>query len=228
MRHSSKWVVMSLVWVAVCIPAAPAAAQAPGFAEITQPTQGGTATGVATLEGTAYLPTFDHYDLAFAYSQNPTDTWFPIGDEYRASVQDGRLAVWDTSGIADGTYDLRLRVWPTAGDPLIAYVRGVRVRNYTPIETGTPAPTPLSQPTATAVPASPTPFPTPMPVPATSGQTQVARAFSGGAIAGLGGLALLAGYALTRRATRSGWPNARLRSKPRRGPRSARRRRSRP
>lgn len=218
-----------IVWVcfAALSPASSAAAQAPGFCEITQPTSGGVITGLATLIGTASLPAFDHYELAFAYSQNPTDTWFPIGDAYRTAVNDGRLAVWDTTGITDGSYDLRLRVWPTSGDPLTTIVRGIRVRNYSAIETGTPGPTPLTPPTPTTAPPTPTSLPTPIPIAETTGEAQVGRAITGGAVGGLVVLGLLAGYSISRRAARSGWSWVRMRSLVQRPRRSRPRRRRR-
>ncbi len=211
--------------LAAWFPASSAAAQAPGFCEITQPSTGGVVTGLATLVGTASLPAFDHYDLAFAYSQNPTDAWFPIGEAYRTAVNDGRLAVWDTTGITDGSYDLRLRVWPTSGDPLTAVVHDVRVRNYSAVETGTPAPTPLTPPTSTPAPPTPTGLPTPFAVTGTTGPAQVGQAVSGGALAGLVALALLGGYSISRRAARSGWSWVRMRSLIQRPRRPRRRRR---
>jgi hypothetical protein len=225
MNRWGKVMALGWAWLAAWLPASSAAAQAPGFCEITQPATGGVVTGLATLVGTASLPAFDHYDLAFAYSQNPTDTWFPIGDAYRTAVNDGRLAVWDTTGITDGSYDLRLRVWPTSGDPLTAVVHGVRVRNYSAVETGTPAPTPLTPPTSTPALPTPTALPTPFAVTGTSGQTQVGQALSGGALVGLFALALLGGYTISRRAARSGWSWARMRSRVQRQDRPKRRRR---
>lgn len=226
MKREVKALVIAWVSLAASFPASSVAAQAPGFSEITQPSSGGVVTGLATLVGTASLPTFDHYELAFAYSKNPTDTWFPIGDTYRTAVNDGRLAVWDTTGITDGSYDLRLRVWPTSGDPLTTIVRGVRVRNYSAIETGTPAPTPLTPPTPTTAPPTPTSLPTPILVAETSGAAQVGRAISGGALAGLVVLGLLAGYSISRRAGRAGWSWVRMRTLVQR-PRRARPRRRR-
>ncbi len=227
MKRWGKALVLGWAFLAAWFPASPAAAQAPGFSEITQPTSGGVVTGLATLIGTASLPAFDHYDLAFAYSQNPTDTWFPIGDAYRTAVNDGRLAVWDTTGITDGSYDLRLRVWPTSGDPLTTVVRGVRVRNYSAIETGTPAPTALTPPTPTTAPPTPTSLPTPILIAETTGAAQVGQAVSVGAVAGLAALGLLAGYSISRRAARSGWSWVRMRSLVQRPRRTRARRRRR-
>lgn len=212
MNGWGRILILGCACLVALFPASPAAAQAPGFCEITQPASGGVVTGLATLIGTASLPTFDHYELAFAYANNPTDTWFAIGEAYHTAVNDGRLAVWDTTGITDGSYDLRLRVWPTSGDPLTTIVRGVRVRNYSAIETGTPAPTPLTPPTPTSAPSTPTSLPTPILVAETSGGAQVGRAISGGALAGLVVLGLLAGYSISRRAARSGWSWVRMRS----------------
>jgi hypothetical protein len=60
-------------------------------------------------------------------------------------------------GDADGDYDLRMVVTKNDGESIIYDVPGLRVRNYTPIETDTPAPL---QPTETLLPGQRTPEPT--------------------------------------------------------------------
>ena len=53
-------------------------------------------------------------------------------------VENKRLADWDTTAIADGTYQLRLRVMLNDGNTLETIVPDLRVRNYTAVETSTP------------------------------------------------------------------------------------------
>jgi hypothetical protein len=75
------------------------------------------------------------------------------------------LGEWDTSQVTDGEYHLRLTVFLDNGNQIDVLVPGLRVRNYTPIETPTPAAVPVL-PTRTLLPASPFPFPaaaTPLP-----------------------------------------------------------------
>jgi hypothetical protein len=186
------------------------AAQAPGFAEITRPVSGEAVGGVVTLEGTANHPAFDHFDLAFTYETDATGTWFPIVDEDRSRVVEGRLAVWDTSGVADGEYILRLRVWATEGDPLVAIVHGVRVRNYTRIETPTAAPS-IAAPALVPTEPPPTSTPTPLPtIPSPPEPTRrVGKAVLAGGIMALVMLAAGGAYAAWRAASRSNWGSAR-------------------
>jgi len=204
-----NWLALVLLlnsWVRTAAPSL----QAPGFAEITRPAAGEAVRGIVTLEGTANHPAFDHFDLAFAYDQDPTGTWFPIVDADGSRVVEGRLAVWDTSGVADGEYTVRLRVWPTEGEPLVTIVRGVRVRNLASIETPTPGPTAQAQP-ETPAPQVPTPSPTaatPVGSPqAPSGRVQAA--LLAGGILGLVTLASVGAYAGARAAAHSAWGSAR-------------------
>jgi len=204
-------------------PAAAAAAyQVPGSAEITHPTSGQTVSGLVTVEGTADHPEFVRYDLAFAYANDPTPTWFIIAEAVGTPVHAGRLAIWDTSGITEGEYDVRLRVWTSAAEPLVAHVRDVRVSRSTPTSTATASPSPTMQaplPTATLAPAPVTPVP-PAPGPSAAPRVGAAdRAFMIGAGVGASALGALAAY---------GWFRGRLRaarSSPRRRPRTSARRR---
>ncbi len=126
--------------------------QVPGFAEITEPVQGQSVTGIVTISGTASHPAFESFDLAFSFDPDPTDTWFPIGEALDTPVVDGRLAIWDTTEITDGVYSLRLRVNVEGSPPFENVIGGVRVRNYTPTETPPPAAV-GALPTAAATPA---------------------------------------------------------------------------
>ncbi len=100
-------------------------AQVPGFAEISRPSAGEALSAVVTIEGTASHPAFQAYAISFAYDPNPTHTWFPIGDRSTTPVSDGRLALWDTTGITPGTYQVRLTVLLEGGRSLEAIVGGL-------------------------------------------------------------------------------------------------------
>jgi hypothetical protein len=131
-------------------PGAAAALQVPGFAELTSPQPGEVVTGLVTLRGTADHPAFNRFEVQFAYADDETDTWFSIGEPVDTPVIDGRLALWDTAGITDGDYTLRLLVWLQDGRSLEAQVPGVRVRNYTVVPTAAPAEAGGALPAATA------------------------------------------------------------------------------
>jgi len=157
---------LAAIWFSV-LSAATALAQVPGFAEITDPGQGQSVSGIVTIFGTASHPAFQSFDLAFSFDPDPTDTWFPVGEALDTPVVDGRLAIWDTTQITDGVYRLRLRVH-VDGSPLFeTMVRDIRVRNYTPTETPppeavTPEPTEVAATPVVALPLEPeTPDETP-------------------------------------------------------------------
>ncbi len=104
-----------------------------------------------------------HLALEFAYAQDTTDTWFPLW-EADAPPADDVLATWDTFAITDGDYRLRLTITLADGRTLTATVNGLRVRNYSPIETPTSTDTPTPPPEA-QLPLSLTPSETDTPTP---------------------------------------------------------------
>jgi len=132
----------------------PVHAQTGGAALITAPMDSATVSGIVTILGTASNPQFLRYELAFSYSPNPTDTWFSIQDPAKTQVVNEVLGRWDTTGITDGVYILRLRVYSSERQFQEAFVRGVRVQNTAP--TAAPA-TPTPPPAPKAATSTPTP-----------------------------------------------------------------------
>jgi hypothetical protein len=135
-----------------------ARAQDVGLAAIASPLDGAIVSGIAPVSGTATHPQFQHYELAFAFSPNPTETWFSIQEPATTQVVNDLLGRWDTTGIADGVYDLRLRVFWSERDFIETVVHNVRVQNATP--TAPPVSTETPSPSATAsrpAPITPTP-----------------------------------------------------------------------
>jgi hypothetical protein len=138
---------------------------------INLPRPGDVIQGVMMITGSDDVAGFVSAEISFAYSGDPTGTWFLISllDQ---PVSNNWLATWDTTVITDGNYDLRLRVNLADGSRREITVPSLRVRNYTPIETPTPTPivptailattTPTSLPTITM---TPSPFPTPTRMP---------------------------------------------------------------
>jgi hypothetical protein len=136
-----------------------------GAPAIISPRPGDVLQGVATITGTTDVAGFVSAEISFTYVDDPTGTWFLIARINQPVFKD-RLTTWDTTVITDGDYMIRLQVFLSDGSTLEALVPGVRVRNYTPVETPTPmaitqAATPFATITRTA-----TPFPTPTPLPA--------------------------------------------------------------
>ncbi len=130
---------------------------------ITFPQSGEAVQGIVTIQGSSAVEGFLSYEVAFTYAANAPETWFVIAVGQQ-SVEAGVLASWDTTKITDGNYTLRLRVYRTDGGYQDAVSRGVRVRNYTPVETATPIPQPTATPTELPpTPILPTPTVTPFP-----------------------------------------------------------------
>jgi hypothetical protein len=128
-----------------------------GYAQVTPvpdivivaPQPGQALQGVVAIMGRTTLSGFLSAEVLFGYANDPSQTWFFIA-ESTTPVDAGLLAEWDTSTLTDGNYTLRLVVNRTDGSRAIVIVPGLRVRNYSPVETSTP--TPLFTPNASATP----------------------------------------------------------------------------
>lgn len=171
---------------------------------IRAPISGQALQGSVAIEGKIAASGFVSSELAFAYAGDPTGTWFLIA-EAAEPVQDGVIAQWDTSAITDGDYNLRLRVLLEDGSHAETVVPGLRVRNYTPIETDTPTPV---TPTATLLPgdtpvvtATPRALPSASPLPANPAEVSsqdILLSMGKGALAIAGLFALMGVYALVK------------------------------
>ncbi|MGB9640117.1 MAG: hypothetical protein ACPL4H_04345 [Anaerolineales bacterium] len=123
--------------------------------------------GLVNITGSTNIHDFSHASLEFSYQYNPTNTWFPLAESDKAVVND-LLATWDTSTITDNVYILKLTVTTKSNQVYTYTVEGIRVRNYSAIETNTPAPlSTLNESNPTSIPTlphfvslTPTPFPT--------------------------------------------------------------------
>jgi hypothetical protein len=139
---------------------------------IEAPVAGQAVQGSVVILGNTDQDGFYSYEVDFSYVEDPTQVWFLI-QESTTPVQDGILAVWDTTSITDGEYSLRLFVTKIDGTHSEVFVEDLRVRNYTPMETSTPTPIP-----PTSIPGkpffSPTPAITPTPTPTTQPPTPTA------------------------------------------------------
>jgi len=114
---------------------------------ITAPASGATVSGVVTVSGRAASGDFESYRLEYGAGSSPP-SWVLI-QESTSAVSDAVLGSWNTSGLAAGTYTLRLVVRDRA--------RG---------ELSTVTPVTVSRQKATpTVAASPKPKPTPTPRP---------------------------------------------------------------
>ena len=166
-------------------------AQDQGVAVITSPLEGAILSGLVPITGTATHPEFQRYELSFAYSPNPTDTWFPLQPPAATQVVNEIIGRWDTNQIGDGVYTLRLRVYFSDTAYLEAFVPNVRVQNSAP--TQPPPVTTPDTPTPPAVDITLPPTPTPtapgidLPPTATPAATTVAGQSGGGSGPAAGG-----------------------------------------
>jgi len=228
MQRITSLVILTLILVAQALsvnasPAAPAQATAsptpsptpkPG-AMILSPMPGQALQGLVPINGITAQEGFRAAELEFAYTYDLTHTWFLINESDKP-VAGGLLAQWDTTTLTDEIYDLRLTVFLNDGRRDSMTVSGLRVRNYTPIETDTPTPiTPTSTPvpgdtpvptitptpTVTPIPPTFTPFP---PNPAQLSTQDIATNLGKGALAVVGMFALMGIYYLVSIARKKG------------------------
>lgn len=171
----------------------PVTSLTPVLPGITAPLADSTLNGVVTISGSAPAA----WELAFAYQNDSTGTWFPLAVSSDPLTGD-LLPAWDTTLITDGLYTLRLRI--LAADSFQDYLVDIRIRNYSATETPTPAGTPTPTATASITPLpsatptvtyTPAPLPSPLPTnPAVLQTSEISLHFGKGALAVAGVLAI--------------------------------------
>lgn len=122
------------------LPGSVARAQESSDLAIASPQPGQVLQGLVIIKGTVDVLGLSSYQLAFAYAQDTTGTWFPI-ESGTSPVYDGDLGTWDTTVLTDGDYTLRLQAWSLDGGVRELLVEGLRVRNYTAAPTEAPTTT---------------------------------------------------------------------------------------
>jgi hypothetical protein len=173
---------------------------------IEAPVSGQAVQGSVVILGSTEQDGFFSYEVDFSYKKDPTQVWFLV-QESNTPVQDGILAVWDTTTITDGEYSLRLYVTMVDGTHTEVLVEDLRVRNYTLMETSTPTPIPptnlpgkpyISPTPATSLtptPSSQPPTPTALPTnPVEVNPSQVVSTLGKGVAFTIGFFALLGIY----------------------------------
>lgn len=84
------------------------------IAIITAPATGTTLFGSVIIRGTASGTDFQDYLLEYGVGPSPS-SWIAIGSLQTTPVTNGVLGTWDTSGLANGQYTIRLTVRDTVG-----------------------------------------------------------------------------------------------------------------
>ena len=186
MTRIGKLLFLNLFLAAIAV----RAVSAQGLPAILAPQQGAVLQGMVTIRGSNDETGFLSSEVDFAYAGDTTDTWFLVGTGNQP-VNSDTVVTWDTTTITDGNYNLRLRVYLSDGTHLDAIVPNLRVRNYTPVETPTPAPIAI-QPTLTPSDTlTPTPFPLPTPLPVNPAVLTPADISTSLAYGGLGAVILI-------------------------------------
>jgi len=107
---------------------------------IREPVEGEIVSGNVTVIGSADTPAFVSYELQYGVSHDPGAFSAPFWGPVSGPVIDGVLGEWDTTGLAEGPYTLRLVVRDQAG-----VEQEARIRLF------------IVPPTPTALPVEPTP-----------------------------------------------------------------------
>jgi 1A family penicillin-binding protein len=144
--------------------------------EITRPEEGDEIIDEVEVRGTAKGPNFNGYTGEYGLGRDPGG-WATIQERRPEAVEDGRLAIWDTSNIENfGNITLRVVIfgpnnpYTPEDDPVrlearmpLTLLEPTATPTATPTETGTPTQTPTATSTAepsstpTEIPASATP-----------------------------------------------------------------------
>ncbi|MCB8942506.1 MAG: PBP1A family penicillin-binding protein [Ardenticatenaceae bacterium] len=143
---------------------------------INQPREGAEVMGEVEVRGTVKGPNFNGYQVEFGLSHNPGG-WGLVQERRPEAIEDGRLALWDTSDINQAG-DVTLRVvifgpnnpYTPEDDPVTLEARvplTLLEPTATPTTTPTETPTPTQTPTTTST-AVPTETPTETPTVAPS------------------------------------------------------------
>lgn len=90
-------------------------AVSPPVAIITAPAGGTTLYGSVTITGTATAGGAMTYQLEYGVGPSPS-SWIPIGPPQTTPVTNGVLGIWNTSGLANGQYTIRLTVQNVVGN----------------------------------------------------------------------------------------------------------------
>jgi hypothetical protein len=117
--------------------------QAETEGNIQSPHPGEAIQGLVQISGTTIIDGFSSFELSFSFENDSTNTWFLI-NRSQEPVDNDVLGEWDTSVLSDGDYALKLSINRLENSPIIVLVEGIRVRNYSPIETGFPTEVPTA------------------------------------------------------------------------------------
>jgi len=99
---------------------------------ITSPISGSVVEGIVEIRGSVPESDFSTAKVSYSYAGDEAN-WFLIA-RIEQPVEEDVLAIWDTSTITDGIYQLRLTVKNTSGEKQEVIISDIRVANYTRVE----------------------------------------------------------------------------------------------
>lgn len=126
----------------IVIPPPPLLTPVPVNIAILSPVPGSVIAGTnVQVLGSASHPNFLQYQVEFGPDPNPNNLWYLVTSPVTQPVNNALLGIWNTLGLSDSTYQLRLRVFLRDGTTQQTVVSGIRVQNSaaTPIPTATPS-----------------------------------------------------------------------------------------
>lgn len=143
---SAMMLVSILIIFSACVLPVQAGPQAQPLAQqrevqITSPETNAELRGVVVIVGSAASPNFQFYKIEFGVGPNPNQ-WAIIGSIHEQPVVNGQLEAWDTTGLPDGVYSLRLQVVKKDGNYDEFFLRQLLIANTRPAGTETPTETP--------------------------------------------------------------------------------------
>jgi len=151
------------------------------------PSPGQVLQGKIAIQATTTAAAIKSAELLFGYQDDPTGTWFLLwewpgqntpGPDQEQPFLKPQIYEWDTTTLTDGNYTLKLVVTLEDGSQTEAKIPGLRVRNYTPIETSVPSGETTSlviTPTINPALLIPTVEPSPLPQPTNPAQLTPAQ-----------------------------------------------------
>lgn len=110
---------------------------------ITSPKNGETLRGQIEIQGVMDISNFASAEIGFSFASDVADTWFSI-QTFSSPIQNSTIAIWDTTSLTDGDYNLRLRVFLQDGTFQDVIISNLKIRNQ---EIPTPTPTQTDLPT---------------------------------------------------------------------------------
>ncbi|NJN81770.1 MAG: hypothetical protein HC802_05420 [Caldilineaceae bacterium] len=137
--------------------------------EITHPQDGDAIAGITDILGTALLRGFLKYEVSI--SPAGLEAWQWLKTNYQI-VREDVVYQLDTTGFADGSYDIRVRAVDSVGGYQDTFLRSVEIRNAAP-----PTPTPVINAEGTPISSVQSPLETPTPTPDISSRVPGGQGF---------------------------------------------------